>query len=401
MISLKGWHNYLFFTFLTLIVVALLFVSDTLSISYKESLTYFNDSSLLNKLTHFSTTIFGHNNIALRIPFIAFYALSCILMYVITKDYFKNETDRLLCALLFMVLPGVVSASLLVNNAVIVIFCVLLYLYYYKIYNTHNYFLLILFLFIDNSFAILYLTLFFYSLKKRENLLLCISLVLFALSMYIYGFDSGGKPKGHFLDTITIYASIFSPIIFLYYIYAMYRIGIKGTKTIYWYISIVALLFSLIFSFRQRILIEDFAPFVVITFPLMMKYFFHTLRIRLPQFRYKHYNMSYTALFLLVLSVVVILFNKPLYLLIKNPEDHFAYKYHFAADIAQHLKKNNINYIDSDNYKLENRLKFYGIKNGNKYFITLTKPAVYMLEVPLKVMDKKVLNLYVVNLDKY
>lgn len=401
MISLQRWHNHLFLALLVFMVSVLIFVADSLSISYKESLVFFNETGLLNSLTTFSTTIFGQNNIALRLPFITFYTLNCILMYIITKDYFKNETDRLVSTALFMVLPGVISASLLVHNAIIVIFCILLYLYYYKTYKSHNYFLLILFLFIDNSFAIFYLTLFFYSLKKKENILLCVSLVLFGLSMYIYGFDSGGKPKGHFLDTITIYASIFSPIIFLYYIYAMYRIGVKGTKTIYWYISIVALLFSLIFSFRQRIQIEDFAPFVVITLPLVVKYFFHTLRVRLPRFRHRHYNMSYLALFLLAISVVVILFNKPLYLLMKNPADHFAYKYHFADEIAQHLKQNNINYIDSDDYKLDNRLKFYGIKEGKKYFITLDKPKEYMLDLPLKVRDKKILDLYIVKLNNY
>ena len=42
----------------------------------------------------------------------------------------------------------------------------LLYLYYYQKYNKHSYLLLLLFLFIDNSFAILYLALFFYSLNK-------------------------------------------------------------------------------------------------------------------------------------------------------------------------------------------------------------------------------------------
>lgn len=401
MISLKRWHNHLFFTFLALIVVILIFVSNTLSISYKESLTYFNDNNLLNALTHFSTTIFGNNNIALRLPFIVFYALSSLLMYIITKDYFKNESDRFISSLLFMILPGVISSSLLINNAGIVMFCILLYLYYYKTYKVHNYFLLILFLFIDNSFAILYLALFFYSLQKKENWLLCISLILFGLSMYIYGFDSGGKPKGHFLDTLTIYASIFSPLIFFYYVYAMYRIGLKGTKTIYWYISIVALLFSLIFSFRQRIFIEDFAPFVVITLPLMMKYFFHTLRIRLPQFRHKHYNISYTALFLLIISVVIILFNKPLYILLKNPEDHFAYKYHFADEIAMQLKQHNINYIESDDYKLENRLKFYGIKTGDKYLITLSEPKEYFLELPFFVFNKKVFNLYIIESSKY
>lgn len=399
MVSLKGYHNYIFYILLASLTAILILVADTLSISYKESLIYFEKDGLLSTLSHFTTNIFGQNNIALRLPFIIFYGLSSIVIYMITKDYFRNETDRLISTLIFMLLPGVISASLWVHNSIIVTFCILIYLYYYKEYNTHNYFLLILFLFIDNSFAIFYLALFFYSLKKKENTLLVISLILFGLSMQIYGFESSGKPRGHFMDTFTIYASIFSPMIFLYYVYAMYRIGIKGTKTIYWYISVVALLFSLLFSFRQRIQIEDFAPFVVITLPIIMKYFFHGLRIRLPMFRKKHYNLSYAALFLLAISVVAILFNKPLYLLIKNPKSHYAYKFHFAKEIATQLKRNNINYINSDDYRLESRLKFYGIKKGIKYFITFNKPENFTLQLPLKVLDKEVMNLYVVKVN--
>lgn len=381
-------------------VVILVFVADTLSIGYKESLVFFNETGLLNFLTQLSGTIFGQNNISIRLPFILFYALSSILIYHITDDYFKNQTDRLISAILFMILPGVISASLLVHNTIIVILCVLMYLYYYKNYQSHNYFLLVIFLFIDNSFAILYLALFFYSLRRKENTLIIVSLLLFGLSMQIYGFDSSGKPRGHFLDTFTLYASIFSPMIFLYYIYVMYRIGIKGTKTIYWYISVVALSFSLLFSFRQRIQIEDFAPYVVITLPIIVKYFLHTLRIRLPRFRKKHYQWSFVALFLLFLSVTVVLFNKPIYLFIKNAEDHFAYKYHFAYEISEELKANNINYITT-NYQLENRLKYYGIKSGKKYLLTLNEAKPYYLKIPLKVMDKKVLDIYLVKLSNY
>jgi len=381
-------------------VGVLIFVADTLSISYKESLTFFNEVGLLNILSNYSTMLLGQNNIALRLPFILFYALSSIIMYEITKDYFKNETDRLLSTVLFMVLPGVISASLLVHNTIIVIFCILLYLYYYKTYQTHNYFLLFLFLFIDNSFAIFYLALFFYSLRKKENTLLIISLILFGLSMQIYGFDSNGKPRGHFLDTFTIYASIFSPMIFLYYIYVMYRIGIKGTKTIYWYISVVALTFSLLFSFRQRIHIEDFAPYVVVTLPIIIKYFLHTLRVRLPQFRQRHYNWAYLSLFLLLISVVIILFNKPLYLLIQKPKSHFAYKYHFAYEISEKLKEKNINYITS-NYQLENRLNFYGVKSGKKYLVTLNETNEYYLKIPLYILEKKVLDVFVLKLNSY
>jgi len=381
-------------------VGVLIFVADTLSISYKESLIFFNEDGLLNILSNYSTSLLGQNNIALRVPFILFYSLSSIIIYAITKDYFKNETDRLISAVLFMVLPGVISASLLVHNTIIVIFCILLYLYYYKTYQTHNYFLLLLFLFIDNSFAIFYLALFFYSLRKKDNALIIVSLILFGLSMQIYGFDSNGKPRGHFLDTFTIYASIFSPMIFLYYLYVMYRIGIKGTKTIYWYISVVALTFSLLFSFRQRIHIEDFAPFVVITLPIIVKYFFHNLRVRLPQFRERHYNWTYLSMFLLLISVIIILFNKPLYLFIQKPNNHFAYKYHFAYEISEKLKERNINYISS-NYQLENRLNFYGVKSGDKYLVTLNKTNKYYLKIPLYVLEKKVLDVYVLELNSY
>ena len=55
------------------------------------------------------------------------------MIYLITKDYFSNEFDRLLSTLVFMILPGFISAGLLLNNSIIVIFCLLLYLYYYKI----------------------------------------------------------------------------------------------------------------------------------------------------------------------------------------------------------------------------------------------------------------------------
>jgi len=400
MINLKGYHDLIFYLLLLSMVVILIFVADTLSISYKESLTFFNDVGLLNTLSNFSTSVFGQNNIALRLPFILFYTLSSIIMYSITKDYFKTETDRLISTLLFMVLPGVVSASLLVHNTIIVIFCILIYLYYYKVYQSHNYFLLFLFLFIDNSFAIFYLALFFYSLRKKENTLIIVSLLLFGLSMQIYGFDSSGKPRGHFLDTFTIYASIFSPMIFLYYIYVMYRIGLKGSKTIYWYISVTALVFSLLFSFRQRIHIEDFAPYVVVTLPIIIKYFLHTLRVRLPQFRHRHYNWSYLSLFLLFISVLIILFNKPLYLFIEKPQNHFAHKYHFAYEISEKLKEKNINYVTT-NYKLENRLNFYGIKSGQKYLVTLNEANPYFLKIPIEILDKKVLNVYVLKLSSY
>ncbi len=54
----------------------------------------------------------------------------------------------------------------------------------------------------------------------------------------------------------------------------------------------------------------------------------------------------------------------------ENPKKHFVYQYHFAKELAKKLKQKNINFISSDDKELILRLKYYGIKKGNKYFIS-------------------------------
>lgn len=399
MMSIKYWHFKLFTFTLIVFIGALLWVANDLSISYKEALIFYEEKNLLNLLTHSSTSLFGQNSLALRLPFILLYIISVFLMYKMTHNYFKNENDRLISILIFMFLPGIVGASLLVNNAIIVIFCTVLYLYRYKLTGQHNLYLLFAFLILDNSFAILFLALFFYALQNRQNNLLIISLVLFSLSMYLLGFETSGKPKSHFVDLFAIYASIFSPLIFLYFFYSMYRIGIKGNKSIFWYISMTALTFSFLLSFRQKIAIEDFAPFVIVTIPVMMKLFFHSLRVRLPMFRNKHYVISYTAIFILALNVLVILCNKPLYLILEDKENHFAYKYHFAKEIADVLKQNGIETVYSNDKELNLRLKYYGIEEDRKHHISLKPLEVYDQKFDIVYFNKNILSVYYVNKD--
>ncbi|WP_428026193.1 glycosyltransferase family 39 protein [Arcobacter sp.] len=395
MITKQKLYNYIFGTILAAFFVVLIFVANNLSISYDEALNVMVNKSVLSYITKTTTTFLGSNDISIRLPFITLYVLSVILMYLLTENYFSKEIDRLINVLIFMFLPGVVSASLLINSSIVVIFCTLVYLYYYKLYSKHNYYLLIFFLFVDNSFAILFLALFFYSLSKKENSLLIISLVLFGLSMYIYGFDAAGKPRSYLLDTFGIYASIFSPLIFLYFFYSLYRVGIKGPHSIYWYISITALIFSLIFSFRQKVYIEDFAPYVVIALPIMLKLFMHSLRVRLPEFRKLHYNIAKLTLFLLFINTILIIYSKPIYLLVKNPEKHFAYDYHFAKEIAEILKNNNINNVKIYDKKLQKRLEFYGINKGEDYLVSLYNPITYDNVFTISYFEKELLHIYV------
>ncbi|PLY04482.1 MAG: hypothetical protein C0625_16235 [Arcobacter sp.] len=388
--------KYIFYSILFLVLSTLLYTANTLSISYKEALNVFVNNSLLSVLTNTSLYFFGQNDVALRLPFLIFYVLSVFLMYQLSDGFFKKESDRLISIVLFMILPGLLSAAILVNSAIVVTFFTLLYIYYYKKTTRHCYILLVLFLFLDNSFAIFFLALFFYSLNKKNNILLIVSLILFSLSMGIYGFDTGGKPRGFLVDTFAIYASIFSPLLFIYFFYSIYRTGIKNERTLVWYISTTSLIFSLLFSFRQRIYIEDYAPFVVIFLPYMVRIFLHTVRIRLPQFRYRHNYTLMLVLIVLFINVTLTIFNKPLYLLLENPKKHFAYRYNFAKELAAELKANNIDQVQSEDKELLLRLRFYGINEGNKYFITTREQYFYDLKLPINYLGKTLITGYVI-----
>ncbi len=393
--TLQNKYNYYFYTILSILSVILISFSNTLSISYKESLNYFVNNSVLSYIIRCSTFIFGENDIALRLPFIIFYVLSVWLVYKMSENYYKNEKDRLLSIVIFMILPGVLSSSLLVNSSVIVLFFTLLYIYLYKKNQKHPYILLFLCLFIDNSFAILFLALFFYSLKTKDKTLTYVSVLFCVVSIYIYGFSTGGKPKSYFLDTFAIYASVFSPFLFFYFLYTIYRIGFKGEKTLIWYISITALFFSLLMSFRQKIYIEDFAPFVVISSAYMLKNFYHSYRIRLKRFRFMHTVMFFIVMLMLVFNAMLTFFNKPIYLLLDRPSKHFVYNYHFIKEISQELKKRNINFISSDNEELLLRLRYYGLEKGNKYFLSNKKLDDYDDKIIIKYYDKNLYQLYI------
>ena len=401
MIQTNNKYKYYFYTSLLLLTFILLFKATcSLSISYKEALNVFVNNSVLSLITNTSIYIFGQNDFALRFPFILFYILSVIMMFKITEDYFKYEKDRYIFIAVFMSLPGIIGASLLVNSAIVVTFFTLVFLYFHKKKSNPYflYFLLLLFLFIDNSFAILYLALFFYSLENKNKNLQYISFILFALSMLIYGFSSVGKPRGFLIDTFGLYSTIFSPFLFFYFLYSVYRAGIKNERTLNWYISATALFISLIFSFRQKVYLEDFAPYVVISLPYMLKIFFHSYRVRLKEFRKSYNILAILVIFMLAMNVILTFVNKPLYLVLSNPSKHFIYQYDFIKELAEELKKRDITSLITDNQELELRLKFYNIQKGDDYFLSLKKYNIDSEKISMKYYDKELFVVYLTKL---
>ena len=370
----------------------LLYGASTLSISYAEAVTFFDEKSFLHYLVRLSTAIFGQNDIALRLPFMLFHVGSILLMYEISGFFLPKVSDRLLSVVIFMLLPGIVSSALLVNGSGVTIFFTLLFLWLYmKGYRFWYMLLLPLLLWVDNSFMVLYLGLFTYALYKKEKFFALYAAVLFLLALGIYGFPMHGKPKGYILDTLISYSLIFSPLVFLYFFYTIYRILMKEEKNIVWFISFIALLFSILISYRQRILIDDFAPYVVVSVPLMVRMFLKSYRVRLPQLRRGHRLLFGIAFAMLVANFIITYTYKYLYLFTTKPSRHFAYKYNIAKELAAKLQTLGITSVAADK-RMQKRLAFYGIESSNRWILT-TKPyseeakkvTISYIEKPIKV----------------
>jgi len=133
---------------------------------------------------------------------------------------------------------------------------------------------------------------------------------------------------------------------------------------ILWFISTVAFIFSLLLSFRQRVELEHFAPYLILALPLVAQTFYHSYRVRLKMFRTKYRIAFVLSLILLLLNYLVVFFNKELYLFIDNPQKHFAYNMHVAKELADELKSRGIICVNTET-KMSNRLRFYGVTNCN------------------------------------
>ena len=384
----------LLFSFHALI---LYFEALDLSISYHEARIFFLDTSALHYIIKASVYVFGQNDMALRLPMVLFHLVSIPLLYILSKPYVRGDNDRLWIVLIYMLLPGLNSAALLVDNAGLVVMLLLLYSVVVQRYSRLHYVLLVSFLFIDVSFAFLYLGLFFYALNKKDNLLLVVSLVLFSLSMTLYGFDTGGAPEGNFLDTLGIYAAIFSPLVFIYLVYVLYRRYVTSRRDILFYIASTALVFSLLLSFRQRIEVQMFAPYLVLAIPLAAQTFFRSYRVRLREFR-KNYRLFFVvSLVLLVLNAVVVFFNKELYKIIPEPEKHFAYRSHIVKELSAALKAESVPCINVHNRALQLRLSYYGIGYCQRYKLE-KKASVGAKSVTISYDGQEVYHKYVAKL---
>ena len=343
--------------------VFLLYAANSLSISYNEAEIFFQKHSLLGYILKLSAHFFGQNDLAVRGVMIFFHIASVVLMYKVSKFYIKLEFDRIVAVLLFVLLPGTLASALIINNAGICITLALLciYLFHIKKKILFSLFFCLAF-FIDGDFLIFYAGFFIFALYKRKPPLAWLSAILFLLTLYFFGFETNGRPSGHFIDTFGIFAAVFSPFVFIFFVYTIYRIWVKEKKDLLWFIAICSFCFCMIVSVRQRLELEQFLPFCVIATPLMVRVFFNSYRVRLPKFRKGHKICTGLAMLFLVFNWSAIIFNQIFYLFLNDPTKHLTYKFDVAKELADKLKEAGVQDIATDDTRLALRLKFYGIK---------------------------------------
>jgi len=355
-------YRYILLLILGVDALILLLQTTELSISNKELHILYGDSSFLQFFINLSLKLFSNNDFALRIPMISLHLMSAILLYKTLENYILLNKDRLWVILVFVLLPGVMSSAIVVNSAGFIIFGLSLFIYLYQNFNEkYSYIVLIIYAFIDKDFLYLFFSLILFSIYSKNNRFLILNTILFLISFILYGLHIKGSPSGHFLDTIGIYATVFSPIIFIYIFYVLYKKYLLKEFDILWFIASPVLLFSLLLSFRQKIEIEHFAPYIIVALPLFAQTFISSYRVRLKMFRKTYKNIFILTFSLLVVYSLIIFFNKEFYSVIENPKKHFAYKMHIAKELAQLLKDKNIRCVETKE-KMAERLKFYGIK---------------------------------------
>ena len=346
----------------TYIGVLLLF-STSLSLSFFEvDIINGTQVSLLNIPMHFLVRWFGHNDIVVRLFMIAMHLITLYLFFKLSTHYLDKERDTLWNIIIFIMLPGVMSSAVIVHDTGVVLLLLLIFFNSFNRFKEKSFVLLPVYLFISPSFFILFAGIALYEFFQKSWYWALAASVLFIVSFYFFGFSTNYLPVNYMFENFGILGVVFSPLIFIYLIYTLFRIAVRGEKDLVWSTAWVALLLLLLLSFRQKVPIEQFAPYLIVMLPRMIAQFMHSYRMRIRPLRrtYKVF-FTLTIVFLLGNSLLIYL-NKYFFLFIDKPEHHFLIDHYIAKELAFTLKEQSYESIFTSDKNLAKRLEFYGVK---------------------------------------
>lgn len=351
-----------FFYVLALYVIAVFYLAILTPISPHEANIFYTETNIVSTLMHWGDSMLP-GFLGLRIFFILFGLLSLCFFYQIAKLYLLRPKDAYLATAIFMVLPGILTGFTLANISIVVLPIVLLFvlLYEKKLYWPLPFLMLTLFFIHDASIIFFVAMLSYAVIEKDKRLGIAALAFLIAFIVLAKGIAIGGRPSGHFIEIFGLYAAVFSPLLFLYFFYTMYRILLRGNKTLLWYISFTALIFSLLLSVRQRVSITDFAPYVMVSVVLMLDVLNKSIRVRLPTFQTYYRRGFYVVMTILLLSTFTIIFHKSSYFLFDQSKKHFAHKIYAPYALAKKLKEKDIPCYNDARGRERYQLMYYGI----------------------------------------
>jgi MFS family permease len=356
-----------FIGLLSLYVIVSFFLAATTPITPHEANNLYSNTGIVSLLMQWGSAVVP-GFLGLRIFFLLFAFLSLRIFYELSQRYFSRREDVYLSTALFMFLPGILTATALANVGIIVLALVLFFVLMYerRHFSVLPLIMLALF-FIHEASIIFFVALFFYGVTHKNKMLTIVSVAfVFAFVYLAKGIEIGGRPSGHFIEIFGLYAAVFSPLLFLYFFYTMYRILLREKKTLMWYISFTALAISLLLSIRQRVYITDFAPYVMISTIAMVDVFTHSLRVRLPQFQKRYLRAFYIVIVVLVFSAATIIFHRPFYYLAKDRKHHFAFRIYQPYDLAKALKQKGVTCYDAKG-RTALQLRYYGIPSCRNF----------------------------------
>lgn len=359
---------------------ALLFMISEISISGKEinALLSARDSHLFSFVA-LCLEIFGSNDYALRGSFLALHCVNMLLMYNLSRLYLKKPSDSLLLMALYALLPATNLSAILLYKSGFILFALLLICYFQMRFSRPPYISIFVFGLLDLAFSAVFVALCAFAIKKRKTKTFIASILGFGINMFLYEESIGGIPKAYCLDLLGSIAMLFSPFLFLYYVYTLYAaVARRKEDSLMVYIATSGLILMLLLSLRQKVDITQFTPLLLVGFPVLAFGFFSDIRLRLKQFKRRFRIRMSFIIATLLLETILLFGNKITYIFSSKP--NFAYPYYVAKDLANELKSHNILAIKTQDSSLALRLGFYGVGMGSGACLYEKKPKGYRSE---------------------
>ncbi|KIM07194.1 MAG: hypothetical protein KU38_10695 [Sulfurovum sp. FS08-3] len=342
--------------------VATLYMAMTIPISPHEAESLYLKKSIDTFLMNLCYP-YLEGFIAFRLPYYLFGVLNLFLFWELSRYYYKTSQERYIATTLFILLPGIVTSMILVNISVVVIAWVLIFLNaYHKNWSIVQSIALIVLLFVHDSAIVFFISLAIYGYFRDKKYLLVVALLLVMMALWMGEYlEIGGLPRGHFATIFGLYIAIFSPFVFVYFCYTLYRLYHEKKHDIVWYIASMGLLFSFLLSIRQQVIVTEFSPYILIGSIFLYRVYSESLKVRL-----KIYQTTYKKVFLftlttLLLGTMSIFLHRPLFWLFEDKSRHFAYAIYEPYWLAQALKAQNIHCYDTKFIKKAAQLQYYEI----------------------------------------